>query len=382
MLNSALTIEAIAQLTQYIQGNHTKPSDMSDLQWTRLQEKAGNFLVHNNRLYYAGSEEHDNLLEAIGNDDSAKLESIAKPVHIENGHMGPERLYQKLRCNYLGFTRKAIREVVSNCSTCTANNPMQHVECNYPMMHLQIDCIDMRHLAHSNDGYGWILIVLDVCSKFIMAEPMIRKTGKTVAKKLSHLFAITTRPWIVQCDNGEEFVNDDVIALMKRLGIDYRHSQSHLRIMGQVKRAIQSLVRGLFGSATCKDPERWIDDLDIALDFHNRDHHRAINQVPVDVCYGWPASSRRPIIFEDCQEVYEQEVTRMFQCEPENVTAINPIPKCTPSVEDPKIMLIPVKITPVDQRIDANHRRKYLKAMDRNRNNRIRKARAPQDTSS
>ncbi|KAI5186713.1 hypothetical protein NEHOM01_1652 [Nematocida homosporus] len=375
MPRTALTMKEITELTQYIKGEYTKPSNLSSLQWHRFQRKAKDFLVHNNTLYYKNSKQNMKLLEVIGNDDSAKLERIAQTTHTENDHMKVENLYQKLRCHYTGFRRQTIRAINLDCPTCKPLPapqkviPIHYVECQTPRIYLQIGCIDMHQYVEENDKHAWILVVFDVCSKFLIAEPMIRKTGKAVAKKLNHIFALTTRPWIIQYDNSEGVVNDEVIDLMERLRIEYRPSQSHLRNMSQVKQAAQNLTQSLFKHAPRDNPTRWIDVLDSALDDHNRRWHRAINNVPVDVCYGWSITGPRPLLPKECQAAYDQEVNWMLRCELERDSLVGPELDWSCPIECLDPATARPKTTPVEQQIDAKQRQKHSSMMGQHSTN-------------
>ncbi|KAI5184746.1 hypothetical protein NEHOM01_0348 [Nematocida homosporus] len=370
-----LTMDEIVQITQYLKDKNTRPSGVSAREWCQFQKKADDFLVLNNKLYYNNVEKKirgSQLLEAVGDDDTARLEKLFQAAHTVEGHVGPEKVYLKLLRHYMGFSQETIRALSEHCSLCkeytppSQNSPMKHTDCRYPLMHLQIDCIDMRQYAEANNGYGWILSILDTCSKRLMAIPMKQKTGKTVAEKLDFYFTAAAVPWIVQSDNGEEFVNDDVMALMRELNIEHRHDGSrHLESLGQVVRANQSLTRSLFKNAPRDNPNRWIDVLSKALRVQNHHWNRATNQVPIEVCYGWPVTDGRPILSDECQKVFDQEVERMYRCELEGDSLVDPVLEWNKPVEHPTIKIVPLERTPVEERIDVNYREKYLSGMSR-----------------
>lgn len=59
-----------------------------------------------------------------------------------------------------------------------------------------------------DNGYQWILHVVDHWSKFHFAIPTQRKTAKDVAQALQHyVFPVVGLPSILHSDNGREFVN-------------------------------------------------------------------------------------------------------------------------------------------------------------------------------
>jgi transposase InsO family protein len=74
------------------------------------------------------------------------------------------------------------------------------------------DLVDAQSLAKYNDGYRYLLTVIDVFSKFLHMVPLRVKTGKAVASAfLSFLWdkkysnPIVRRPTWVRTDRGKEF---------------------------------------------------------------------------------------------------------------------------------------------------------------------------------
>lgn len=52
---------------------------------------------------------------------------------------------------------------------------------------LQADLIEMQPYEEENQGYRYILIVIDVFSKVAFAEPLKNKTGATVTKAMNSI---------------------------------------------------------------------------------------------------------------------------------------------------------------------------------------------------
>jgi transposase InsO family protein len=51
-----------------------------------------------------------------------------------------------------------------------------------------IDLIDMTRYKKINDGFCWVLTIIDVYSKFAWAFPLKSKSGEEVTKNLEFLF--------------------------------------------------------------------------------------------------------------------------------------------------------------------------------------------------
>ncbi|KAJ8915328.1 hypothetical protein NQ315_008212 [Exocentrus adspersus] len=76
---------------------------------------------------------------------------------------------------------------------------------------IQIDLVEMIPYARVNKGYRYVLIVINVFSKFVWAEPVKRKTGKDMK-------AI---PRNCQSDMGKEFYNKDFQDLITKFRINH-----------------------------------------------------------------------------------------------------------------------------------------------------------------
>jgi hypothetical protein len=65
----------------------------------------------------------------------------------------------------------------------------------------QADINDMRNLKKHNDGYNYILSVIDTFSKFAWAIPLYTKTGKEVTDAFKRIFSESSRkPLKLNCD--------------------------------------------------------------------------------------------------------------------------------------------------------------------------------------
>jgi transposase InsO family protein len=87
------------------------------------------------------------------------------------------------------------------------------------MEHLQMDLIDMSKFEAENNGYCWILTVVDVFSKYLWAIPLFKKDQASVCSALLQLFVIIGTPEILQSDNGKEFVGGVIKSLCEMLRV-------------------------------------------------------------------------------------------------------------------------------------------------------------------
>src|SRR3989338_6727736 len=87
-------------------------------------------------------------------------------------------------------------------------------------MDLAVDLGEIR--TTSKDGHNFFLVVIDICTRFILIRPLRDKSALTVARKLYRIFADLGVPRIVQSDNGKEFVNSVILQLKTQFGFKQR----------------------------------------------------------------------------------------------------------------------------------------------------------------
>jgi hypothetical protein len=166
------------------------------------------------------------------------------------GHFGREAIYKALdkKGYWWPKMRAGILSVLASCDACTrfvvtkrGYNPAEFITAGGPWDHIQIDC--SVHLPASKDGYTAMLVIIDVFTGFIQLRPMRTTSAECVAQELWSLFCIFGLPKIVQSDNGPEFVNNMLRALVKLTGIDHRFiSPYNPRADGKVERSIQTVM--------------------------------------------------------------------------------------------------------------------------------------------
>ncbi|RWS18901.1 hypothetical protein B4U80_01919, partial [Leptotrombidium deliense] len=77
----------------------------------------------------------------------------------------------------------------------------------------QADLIDMQKESKFNYGYRYILVVIDILSRFAFAIPLKNKTSSELIIAFSEIFS-KRKPKIIQMDLGKEFYNK---ALQERI---------------------------------------------------------------------------------------------------------------------------------------------------------------------
>lgn len=142
------------------------------------------------------------------------------------------------------------------------------------------DLADLQMWSSSNDGYRYILTVIDVLSKYAWAVPLKDKTGSTVTAAFEKLFnkAVPNNIWV---DMGSEFYNQTFKKLLKeeKIGM-YSTYGEHKSVV--IERFNRTLKQRMYRNFTTNNNREWVDMLPILIKEYNDTVHRTIKLKPKD----------------------------------------------------------------------------------------------------
>src|SRR6266481_5750261 len=147
----------------------------------------------------------------------------------------------------------------------------------------QADLVVMPNIAQYNDGYVYILTVIDVFSKYAWAVPLKRKTGVELVDAFKSIIDISKRkPIKLQTDMGVEFINSTFQQYLKSQDIQFFTTQSDLKaaICERFNRTLKSRMWRYF---TQNNTLRFLEVLDKLMEGYNKSVHRTIGIAPIDV---------------------------------------------------------------------------------------------------
>jgi transposase InsO family protein len=184
--------------------------------------------------------------------DPAEQMLMLARAHAQ-GHFGAETVYEKIWAKgyFWPGMLKQCKELAGSCNAClTWNtghrgyNPVQSLKADQPWDHLAIDlAVD---LPETEEGHKHILIVVDVLTRYVVAQPLKTKSMEEIADALYGVFTLLGPPKVIQSDNGAEFVNTLVEELMRVSKIDHRRvAPYNPRANGLAERMVQSVKQGL-----------------------------------------------------------------------------------------------------------------------------------------
>ena len=84
----------------------------------------------------------------------------------------------------------------------------------------QLDLADMQSLQKYNDGYRFLLVCIDVFSKYLRVVPLKTKTCPALVEAFKVILSSCRKPEKIMTDQGTEFLNRYFRALMKEQDIE------------------------------------------------------------------------------------------------------------------------------------------------------------------
>ena len=142
------------------------------------------------------------------------------------------------------------------------------------------DLVDMQKMAKKNSGYQYILMIIDVFSKYGWAAPLKYKRGSEVANALRKIFKKNKckKLWV---DSGTEFYNKDVYKLLKENNIEI-YSTNNDEKCSVIERWNRTIKTQLWRYFSANGTQKYIDILQPLIDKYNSTKHRSIGMTPTD----------------------------------------------------------------------------------------------------
>ncbi|CEP06962.1 hypothetical protein, partial, partial [Parasitella parasitica] len=232
-----------------------------------------------NNLYMCVS--HLNVYQ-VPKDDEEKQNILQKSHDL--GHFGIHAMetviHQDLNYHWKGL-REDITKYIRRCHKCQQFNLAKHVY--HPpkqeapegiMDHVvfdlgSFDCTTPR-------GNNYLLVVLDLFSRFIILRAIPDKTAVTVAKELVSIFSLFGYPRIVGHDNGREFNSVLLETILKHAGVENRASlpftpQGNACCEAAVKSAKTVIMKMLQGRK--EDWDLYVNGTALCLNIHRTRLH-------------------------------------------------------------------------------------------------------------
>lgn len=148
----------------------------------------------------------------------------------------------------------------------------------------QADLAILKNISKFNDGVKYLLVVVDVFSKYGWLRPLKNKTAKEVNAAFESIFESEGRkPRNIQCDKGREFVSAVSTKFFKAHEINFYTTRNPDTKAAVVERFLKTIKTRLWRYFTHKNTFRYVDVIQQLARAYNNTTHSSIKKAPADV---------------------------------------------------------------------------------------------------
>lgn len=204
----------------------------------------------------------------------------------KNGFVSIDKLYKKAKQLYPNITHKLVKNFYKNQEVNqvlkqTKNNKFSSIRSKYPGYKYQIDLMVYNRFKIHN--YQYILVVIDVYSRFAQARPLTNRNISTIIKNYNDIIKIMGPPFKIDCDN--EFNNEKFIKNALSQNTQYFQFSNPDE---PYKNAIVERFNGTLALLLQKirigtNDKLWYKYLDDAIDNYNNTYHSTVKHTPLEI---------------------------------------------------------------------------------------------------
>jgi len=136
----------------------------------------------------------------------------------------------------------------------------------------------MQKLSKWNKGYKYILMVLDISSKYGWIVPLKTKTGLEVSKAFQIIFK-ENKPKMLWVDKKKEYYNKNVLDLLAKKDVKIYSTENEER-SSVCERWNRTIKTKMYKQFTIRNNTVYIDILPKILASYNNSKHRSIGMTP------------------------------------------------------------------------------------------------------
>jgi len=220
------------------------------------------------------------------------LRSLYNDVEKPGTFQGIEKLYDAVVEEGLyKITEKQIRKFLETNFAYSLNRPTKKVRKRARVIvsgiddQFDADLADMKDPIYSsaNKKVTYLLIVIDIFSRFLWIKPLKDKEASTVIKAFKEIFAQSKRkPRRIRTDRGSEFTAKETRKFFKEENIHQMFTSNETQA-NYAERVIKTIKTKIFRFMTAKNTFKYLDLLPKFVKSYNNTWHHGIRARPVDV---------------------------------------------------------------------------------------------------
>jgi hypothetical protein len=155
-----------------------------------------------------------------------------------------------------------------------------------PQLNSQLgsDLIDLSKFSSFNNGYRWILVIMNLYSRFVWTEPLKSKNALSVLEGTKKIMSrMPFKHQSLQTDRGTEYYNVHFRKYVSENDINHFSTGSSVFPVERFNRTILSRI---FRYQTAKNTRDWVTVLENLTHSYNNTIHSAIGATPYEILNG------------------------------------------------------------------------------------------------
>ena len=203
---------------------------------------------------------------------------------------GPEKLYQAVKQDgRYRIGRIKIRQFLNNEDPYSLMKPIRR---SFPRSKVVVNTIDsmwdgdladVSNISSHNDGYKFLLVLIDIFSRFLFIVPLKNKQHQNITDGLKSVFQTGRKPRTLRTDKGSEFKNRWVKSFLKKEGVHAIYTQNETKA-NYAERVIRTMKNLIYRYFIKKRTYRYVDVLqDLVTNYNQRPHRSLGEHTPASV---------------------------------------------------------------------------------------------------
>lgn len=197
-------------------------------------------------------------------------------------YAGPEKLYQAVKQEgKYKIGRQRIRQFLNNEDSYCLYKPIRKT---FPRSKVIVNTIDsmwdgdladVSNIASHNDGYKFLLVLIDIFSRYLFIVPLKNKHHQNIVDGLKLVFQKRRKPNTLRTDKGSEFKNRWVKAFLKKEEIHAIYTQNETKA-NYAERVIRTMKNLMYRYFMKNRTYRFINILQDLVKSYNKRPHRSL----------------------------------------------------------------------------------------------------------
>ena len=143
------------------------------------------------------------------------------------------------------------------------------------------DLVEMQQFSKWNKGFRYLLMVLDVFSKYGWIVPLKDKKGETVVEAFKSIFKEGRKPQYLWTDKGKEYYNKHVKELLDKNGITLYSTENEEK-SSVCERWNRTIKTKMWKQFTIQGNTQYLDILPKLVKQYNNTKHSSIKMTPIE----------------------------------------------------------------------------------------------------